>query len=92
MTSPLIPEEVDLAELTGRVAELCGSAIPHGYVRGKTVMRDAAVSTLGCSEYEAELLVDQLERRGFARFEDTGEGPGGGRGTWHLSTEPPSVR
>ena len=44
-------------------------APPAGYVEGKGALRAAVVELLGCSELEAEQLVDTMETRGFIRYQ-----------------------
>jgi hypothetical protein len=39
-----------------------------GYLRGRSWFRDVLVEELGCSELEAEELVDTLENNGYIRF------------------------
>lgn len=65
----MIPEEIDLAELRSRLAERFGSAKPAGYVEGKGQLRAAVRALVGCSDLEAEQLVDTLEARGFIRYD-----------------------
>jgi hypothetical protein len=80
----LAVEEVDLAELTGALrARFAGSA-PSGYLDGRTALRDAVTEELGCSELEAEEIVDTLVARGFAHYEgDPSAAMDDGRG-WSL--------
>ena len=61
-------EEIDLAQLTGALRRRYGRHLYASYLRGKTLMRDAVVESLGCSAYEAEELVETLELMGFVRF------------------------
>ncbi len=63
-------ERIDLEE----VARLIQRHIPPGeppvdYLRGRSYFRDVVVHELGCSELEAEELVDTLEMNGFLHFE-----------------------
>ena len=48
--------------------ERLDGAAPEGFVRGRTVLRDTVVASLGCSELEAEEVVDTMIGRGFLRF------------------------
>jgi hypothetical protein len=66
---PLSIEEVDLAELTEALRQRFSGAAPAGYLDGRTALRDAVVDQLGCSELEAEDIVDTLVAQGFARYE-----------------------
>jgi hypothetical protein len=58
-----------------------------GYVVGKTAMRDAVTDMLGCSQLEAEQLVDMLEARRFARFSGDPKRLGDLQGQWTLHTD-----
>jgi hypothetical protein len=61
-------EDIDLARLTELVRARLGDTIDASYLRGKTVVRDAIVEALDCSEVQAEELVETLELQGFIRF------------------------
>jgi hypothetical protein len=63
-------EEIDLAALAAALERaFTGKGAPTGYVEGRTAIRDAVTEHLGCSELEAELLVDTMVSEGFLRFE-----------------------
>jgi len=62
-------EDVDLAELTSAVRRRFAGAGPLGYLAGRTALRDAVSLELGCSDLEAETIVDTLVGRGFVRYE-----------------------
>jgi hypothetical protein len=79
MTERLDPESVDLAELTRVVRTRCGSELP-GEIVGKTRIRDEVAAHLACSELEAELLVDTMVGRGFAKRRELPDG----LGVWQL--------
>jgi hypothetical protein len=64
MPQPIDLESVDLAQLARRLRETCGPSI-EGPLMGRTCFRDAVVKHLGCSELEAEQLVDTMVQRGF---------------------------
>ncbi len=64
----MIPEDLDLKALTEELKRRLGPAEPVGYLRGKSMMRDALVKEEGFSELEAEELIDTLEMNGFLRF------------------------
>ena len=64
-------ESIDLRTVSRSLAEAFRHHAPHGYLRGKTAMRDHLEEELGCSALEAEELVDTLESRGFLRFESS---------------------
>ncbi len=63
------PEEIDLADLSLRVRAELPEGEPVGYLRGKALLRDTVQRLVGCSELEAEELVDTLELRGYFHFE-----------------------
>lgn len=62
-------EDVDLETLAGSLRDRTPLGEPRGYLRGKSALRDLVVSILGCSELEAEDLVETMESRGYLRFE-----------------------
>ncbi|ABC81043.1 hypothetical protein [Anaeromyxobacter dehalogenans] len=63
-------EDIDLAALAERIQRHIPSTEPPvGYLRGRSYFRDVVASELGCSDLEAEELVDTLEMNGFLRFE-----------------------
>ena len=62
-------DEVDLRQVSTQLGHLFEHHPPHGYLRGKTAMRNALEEALDCSELQAEELVDTLESRGFLRFD-----------------------
>lgn len=64
----MISEDLDLQRLTEELREKLAPGEPVGYLRGKSLMRDLLVQERGCSELEAEELVDTLEARGFLHF------------------------
>jgi hypothetical protein len=62
------PEAVDLADVAERLHESLPTDRIPGYLEGKTTIRDMLVPELGCSELEAEQVVDTLIATGFLRF------------------------
>ena len=64
----LAVEDIDLSLLTGALRRRYGRHLYASYLRGKTLLRDAVVESLGCSAYEAEELVETLEMMGYVRF------------------------
>ena len=64
----MIPDDLDLRQLTEDIKRTLGPGEPVGYLRGKSLMRDLLVHMKGFSELEAEELIDTLELRGFLRF------------------------
>ena len=73
-------ERVDLAALTQMLRSTFGPSV-EGSVVGRTLLRDEVVRRLGCSELQAETLVDTLVDRGFVVRRESRE-----RGVW-LSLE-----
>jgi len=61
-------EEIDLAALCAALRRVF-DVPPSGYLRGRTAVRDAVVEHLGCSELEAEQLVETMIGLGFLRFQ-----------------------
>ncbi|SET52170.1 hypothetical protein [Stigmatella erecta] len=64
----MIPDDLDLRQLTLEIKTALGPGEPVGYLRGKSVMRNLLVDMKGYSELEAEELIDTLELQGFLRF------------------------
>jgi hypothetical protein len=64
----MIPDDLDLQQLTAELKSALAPGEPVGYLRGKSLMRDMLVTMKGFSELEAEELIDTLELRGFLRF------------------------
>jgi hypothetical protein len=62
-------EDIDLGDLAERIRRhIPPTEPPVGYLRGRSYFRDVVTHELGCSELEAEELVDSLEMNGFIRF------------------------
>jgi hypothetical protein len=62
-------EDVDLSQLAARIQRhIPPTEPPVGYLRGRSYFRDVVVHELGCSDLEAEELVDTLEMHGYLRF------------------------
>jgi hypothetical protein len=78
------PEAVDLAALAERLIRQAPSSPISGYLVGKTWFRDAVVSDLGCSELEAERIVDTLVNRGFLTYSGD-PGSASPLGVWRIS-------
>jgi len=64
----LAVEDIDLERLAGALSRRYGRHLYTSYLRGKTVLRDAIQEELGCSEYQAEELIETLEMMGYLRF------------------------
>jgi hypothetical protein len=63
-------EDLDLLEVAERLKRHVPEGEPPvGYLRGRSYFRDVLVSELGCSQLEAESLVDTLEMNGYLKFE-----------------------
>jgi hypothetical protein len=77
------PGEVDLAVLSRMIAEQLTRRMPQGFLPGKTAMRDIVAAALGCSELEAERIVDTLVSRGLVQFVEL-EGGSGLDGKWQV--------
>ncbi len=62
-------EDIDLQDVAERIRRhIPVGEPPVGYLRGRSYFRDVVVHELGCSELEAEELVDTLEMNGYLRF------------------------
>jgi competence protein ComEC len=62
-------EDIDLLDLAERIKRhIPPNDPPVGYLRGRSYFRDVVSHELGCSELEAEELVDTLEMHGYLRF------------------------
>jgi len=62
-------EDVDLMDVAERLRRhIPEGEPPVGYLRGRSYFRDVLVHELGCSELEAETLVDTLEMNGYLKF------------------------
>ncbi|HEX9400292.1 MAG TPA: hypothetical protein VF912_09305 [Anaeromyxobacter sp.] len=62
-------EDVDLMEVAERLRRhIPEGEPPVGYLRGRSYFRDVLAHELGCSELEAEELVDTLEMNGYLKF------------------------
>lgn len=63
-------EDIDLRELAHLIQHhIPAGEPPVGYLRGRSYFRDVITHELGCSEMEAEELVDTLEMNGYLHFE-----------------------
>lgn len=86
----MISENLDLQELTQQLRTALGDAAPTGYLRGKSLMRNALVHERGFSELEAEELIDTLEWRGFLKYLGDPSEPSQATGRWEIAAVPPS--
>ena len=63
-------EDLDLEDVAERLRRhIPEGEPPVGYLRGRSYFRDVLTHELGCSELEAEELVDTLEMNGYLKFE-----------------------
>jgi hypothetical protein len=65
---PICVDEIDLAALAEALRVRLGASLETSYLRGKTLLRDGVAAQLGCSDVEAEELVETLEVHGYVRF------------------------
>ncbi len=62
-------ETIDLEELASLIRKhIPAGEPPVGYLRGRNYFRDVIQHQLGCSDLEAEDLVDTLEMNGYLQF------------------------
>jgi hypothetical protein len=77
------PSSIDLQRLSESLQRTLKShVVPGSILEGKTVLREATLSLLHCSELEAENVVDTLVARGFAQFREHPDLPNGA--AWFL--------
>ena len=81
-------EDTDLAEVAASLQHQFRNQPPVGYLPGKTKIRDAIMSKLGCSALEAERIVDTMSMRGFLRYGGTPTGALDGPLPWVIETKP----
>jgi hypothetical protein len=86
------PEDIDLAEVAASLQDQFRNQLPVGYIPGKTKIRDAVMSKLGCSALEAERIVDTMSMRGFLRYGGTPSGALDGPLPWLIETKPSASR
>lgn len=82
--------EIDLAELAERIRRhIPPTEPPVGYLRGRSYFRDVITHALGCSELEAEELVDSLEMNGYLRFRGDPSERSEAESRWDVGPPPP---
>ena len=81
----MISEDLDLQEVTQQLRDALGDAEPIGYLRGKSLMRNALVHERGFSELEAEELIDTLELRGFLKYSGDPSEPSQASAHWEIA-------
>lgn len=64
----MLPENLDLMATAEELRSKLQRFPPHGYLRGKSLMRDLLVHEHNYSELEAEEIIDTLEMQGFLHF------------------------
>jgi len=62
------PENIDLKKLAEEIETKLRRYPPHGYLRGKSLMRDLLVQEHRFSQLEAEELIDTMEMQGYLHF------------------------
>ena len=82
-----VPEQVDLAELAQNLKRRYGAATPQGYVLGQSMFRDAIAEQLGCSELDAENLVDTMIGLGYLQFKGSPSEAIDNLEPWTISTK-----
>lgn len=76
-------EQLDLAAVAEMLDHALAGGVAEGYVRGRTILRDALVGHFRCSQLEAEELVDTMIGRGFVTF--SGDATmASGAGAWSI--------
>ncbi len=82
-------ENLDLADVAERIRQhVPTSEPPVGYLQGRSFFRDLIVHEMGCSECEAEDLVDTLEMHGHLRFEGDPSAPTEAESYWEILPRP----
>jgi competence protein ComEC len=83
-------EDLDLREIADRLRRhIPVGEPPVGYLRGRSYFRDVLSHELGCSELEAEALVDTLEMNGYLRFEGDPSVRSRAESRWEIDPEKP---
>ena len=85
-----VPEETDLAQLASDLRRIFADKPPIGYLPGKTALRDAVVSSLRCSQLDAELVVDTMISGGYLRYSGDPAGEIDDLRPWSISGAPGS--
>lgn len=87
---PMIPEELDLMQLAEELRDKLRGYPPHGYLRGKSLMRDVLVAERRFSELEAEEVIDTMEMQGYLHFlGDPSERSHASDTTWEIEPHEP---
>lgn len=64
----MISEDTDLMQLAEALRHKLLHYPAHGYLRGKSLMRDVLVAEHRYSQLEAEELIDTMELNGYLHF------------------------
>jgi hypothetical protein len=81
---------VDAVRLARELESAFGQAPPHGYLEGKTQMRDFVMSRHGLSALQAERLVDTLEAQRLVVFMGDPGSPTAREALWRVAPTPRS--
>ncbi len=84
----MLPDDLDLQQLTQELRTRLKPGEPIGYLRGKSLMRDLIVHEFGFSELDAEALIDTLEARGFLHFLGDPADRSHAESHWDLQSKP----
>ena len=84
-------QETDLESLTHALSRAFAGTPPVGYLNGRTRIRDEVMTLYRCSAVRAELLVDQLQARGFIRYDGNPRTIRGKREVWRFTPRPASA-
>ena len=78
-------ERIDLEELARMIkGHIPPGDPPVGYLRGRSYFRDVITHELGCSDLEAEELVDTLEMNGYLHFRGDPSEPSVADSRWDI--------
>ena len=69
-------ENIDLAEVAAHLRTACGPLV-EGAMIGRTLLRDAVVARLECSELEGENLIETMIGCGFLVWREESDGLAG---------------
>jgi hypothetical protein len=78
-------DERELADLALALRRRFEHQPPVGYLDGKTALRDAVEAELGCSDLEAEEIVDTLELQRHLVYEGDPASPCEESATWRIA-------
>ncbi len=78
----------DLAALASELKRRYAQWPPRGYVRGKTQLRNSVMALYHTSAMRAERLVDQMQARGYIRYDGDPARLEKPPSAWHIETRP----